>query len=806
MKKLILMAVMLSVGLSVLAIPARRRTTTLKASDGSTITAMLRGDENFHYYSTKEGKPLMRQADGTYREATVFEAKNMQANWSKKLKARNDRRAQRLVKRRLNDATTGEKKGLVILVNFKDVKLNAANTRSEFDDMFNKKGYSKNQHIGSVRDYFYDQSYGQLAIDFDVVGPYTLSQNMAYYGANDENGDDARPGAMIAEACQKADNDVDFRNYDWNGDGEVEQVYVIYAGYSESSSEEENTIWPHEWDLYSSDFNNYLTLDQTIIDIYACSSELWGYEGTRMDGIGSAVHEFSHCLGLPDAYDTSGAGNFGMDSWSVLDYGSYNGPYYDEDNDYQGSVPAPYTAYERMFCGWIEPTVLERGCKIEGMKPITEAKDAYIIYNDANENEFYLLENHQLTGWDTYAYGHGLLITHIDYDEYAWYMGTVNNEGSHQRYTIVPADGTFATGNYWGYTYATVEDLEGDPYPGTTNNTALTDTSKPAATLFTAAKDGRKFLGRPIENIAESQDGLISFSFMGGVDIDAPVANESQNATANGFKATWSAVEGAESYTIQLISVEKNPTETAETTLLEEDFSLMNNSAESAEVTTDNEAGKMHTTGWYYNKVFEAVGKVRLGSSKYGSEFATPYLQTSSGTVTVSFREEPYKTDVTTIGVWILDGNDEALMYEEVEATGESHTLVFEDVPETFCVDFYVEDPKCRYYLDDIKITTGGGVKKEVTTITGITSTDYTFQNLDFDHYYTYQVQACAGEGASMWSNSVAVDLAAGIKGTLMSDDMKAGNSAIYNLMGQKIVRPQGRGIFIQNGKKYLVK
>lgn len=783
MKKILIISLMLCTSMAIMAIPAKRKPRTITQPDGSKITVVLRGDENFHFYTNENGAELVKDSKGIYRKASTSEAKAMREKWAKKLKARNNsyvRKARKIKRMVENNGVVGTKKGLVILVNFTDVSMKSANNRAAFNEMFNKEGYDKNYHIGSVRDYFKDQSYGKLTIDFDVVGPYKLSKSLSYYGQNvdnegepNDNGSDAHPASMVAEACKLANADVNFKDYDWDGDGIVDQVYVIYAGYSESSSDEPDDIWPHSWWLSEGakheDGPGALTLDGVTIDNYACSSELAGESGNRMAGIGSAVHEFSHCMGLPDFYDTGDAGNFGLDSWSVMDYGAYNGPYISDTEDYQGNVPAGYTSYERMYCGWLTPTELSYACKVNGMQPLTQKDEAYIIYNDAFKDEFYMLENRQLDSWDKYGYGHGMLVLHVDYDEDVWFDNEINNKTNHQRCTIIPADNQFATGYnaFYGTYYATEEDLEGDPYPGTSNNTALTDTSTPKATLYNKNTDGQKLMGKPIENIAESTSGLISFKFMGGIYVEAPVANEASAISLSGFTASWNAVEGAKDYTIELISEDKEAPEPVETRILFEDFSKMKNSAESAEVTEENEAQKMSTTGWYFYKVFECMGKIRLGSGKYGSEFATPYLNTTTGAVIVRFKEAVYKTDKTTIGVWILDENDDDVTYQEVEITGtanqmQEHVLLFSDVPETFCVDFYVDEAGHRYYLDDVEvISLEGTVNREVQTFTGITDTKYVFNNLDPTKVYSYRVRANTAEASSVWSNIINVELSA---------------------------------------------
>lgn len=544
MKKLLTLLGVALLATSAYAVPARPLTTKVSQSDGTTLSITVRGDERFHYCLTTDGLPVLRAADGNFYYAqttdgqlvataqlahdealrsvsekafvasqvatadqlqTLAAAANVRRMATQKAKTALRKQAEGLgAPRKVN---SGKRRGLVILVNYQDVKMDETHTQEVFDAMFNEVGYTENSNTMSVHDYFYEQSYGQFDLSFDVVGPVTVSSNMAYYGGNDRYGNDKRPGEMVYEACQLVDDDVDFTTYDWDGDGEAEMVFVVYAGYGEASDaysgKLDDTIWPHMYYLTSYGLN--LTLDGVKIDTYACSSELVSNSGTRMDGIGTACHEFSHCFGLPDLYDTSSStSNFGMSYWSILDIGCYGG---------DGFGPVGYTSYERWASGWLEPTELTDTTSITGMKSLVEAPEAYVIYNDAYNNEYYLLENRQAVSSDAYLPGHGMLVLHVDYDETTWWYNTVNNTSNHQRCTIIAADNTY--NKYSG--------LAGDPYPGTSGKTELSDTSIPRATLYNANTDGAKYMHKPILNIAETDEGLISFDFLGVKQVETGI-------------------------------------------------------------------------------------------------------------------------------------------------------------------------------------------------------------------------------------------------------------------------------------------
>lgn len=486
------------------AVPAEpvRRTVTL--TDGTQLTVTLKGDEFLHYYVTDDGRKVELQADGTYAllSDATFDTRRAAARQRHESVSQTRREVRSKAAGSVNTdaAFKGKKKGLVLLVDFPDARMQS-NSYNVYERMLNEDGYHENNHFGSVYNYFKDQSYGQLELTFDVVGPITVSQKMAYYGENNAQGSDSHPADMVREAVIQADAYVNFRDYDWDGDGNVDQVYVIYAGYAESSGAGPETIWPHQWNL-SGSTGGRVTLDGVVVGKYACSNELSWTTSTGVAGIGTICHEFSHCLGLPDFYDTANSGNAGMGYWSLMGSGNYN---------LNGCVPSAYTVYERMLAGWLTPEELDKPVTVTGMKPITANEpSAYIIYNKANANEFYTLQNIQQESWNKGVYGHGLLICHIDYNANVWAWNEVNatsntNSGNtHQRCTVVRADNNDSGEYYY--------DMEGDTYPGYTKNTEFSNTSVPAATTFNVNDDGTCYLNCSITEIAENGK-LISFVF-----------------------------------------------------------------------------------------------------------------------------------------------------------------------------------------------------------------------------------------------------------------------------------------------------
>lgn len=538
----------------------------LESGDSILVTKM--GDEAFHFLQAEDGTPVVEVREGVFRLAPDMK-ESIPNLWAKRSKKRNAHRISRGKKLAAMNARrrtigkesmlSGDKRGIVILVEFADKAMHSTEAHEIFNDIFNKHGYDKNGHIGSVKDYFHQCSYGQLNLEFDVYGPYKLSSDTKFYGENNQFGDDIRAADMVEEACKIADQSehINWKQYDWDGDGEVDQVFVIYAGLGENVSSNSNLIWPHEWSLREeSEFSEIepFLLGGVLINTYAVSNELCN--PFTITGIGTACHEFSHCFGLPDFYDTSYNGGFGMNAWDLLDSGSYNGPYG------WGEVPCAYTAYERWFCGWLTPTELHEPCRVEDMPDLQDSACAYIIYNDNNRNEYFLIENRQSKGWfkyvDTYTKCHGMLAYHVDYDEEAWAENCVNFDANHQRMSIIPAGKSFGTYyttygmyNILSTTYAS------QLFPGTKGVTTLDNTSHAGetssypytsfnGTLFNCNTDGSFYMNKPITDI-EEKNGKISFNFMG--------YKESENTVIESVEKENSTDAPSDYYTISGIKV-----------------------------------------------------------------------------------------------------------------------------------------------------------------------------------------------------------------------------------------------------------
>ena len=683
-------------------------------------------------------------------------------------------------------------RGLVLLVEFPDVKMKAG-ASTQWNNRFNQQGFSLDRHVGSVRDYFIDQSYGLLTVDFDVVGPLELSREHDYYGTAPNSDLDDRAAELVIEALNLADSLVNYADYDWDRNSWVDQVYIIYAGIT--SDTETGYIWPHEWDLASAEYygsgSGYQRLDGVYINTYAVSNEL--ANAVTLEGIGTACHEFSHCLGYPDFYDTEYSGGTAGQNWDVLDGGSYNGPWK------IGEIPSPYTAYERWIAGWIDLIPLTEACKVKDMPAINEEGVAYIINNSGNSNEYYILENRQKITFGTGNGGHGLMVWHIDYNRLKWNQNAVNSEKDHQRMTFLPADGSVGrlVETYYGYAYEiSSDDEEGDPYPGKQNVTEV-----PQLTWFTAEKYGTKVHQNRIHDISENSNGKITFIYGDYYALPTPEVTSPTDISEDSFTANWQPVEGATSYTLE---VEALTGELSPSTVLAEDFSRFVDLSKDSRIGSSVIDSYTQTGGWYVSNVYGTKdASIRLGSSNNIGQIMTPVIDNRAGTLIAEFDASYYNSDGSSIVVSVLK-NSETIATKTIQLTSSraTYTCTFENAPNGCNVKFETMAQGRRLYLYNVNIMDLDNSGSTSVTFTGITTTSYTIEGIDAD-MYCYRVQAICDDGYSNWSEWMDVDIAAPIKGICENAEIKG---VIYDLSGRRLRRIPQRGIYIQGSKTYMAR
>lgn len=676
MKRLFTLWVVLFVVLSAIAVPAKPGVwRTISLTDGTQVKVQLVGDEFMHYYQSEDGtRYLYDAASATYQVYSDSQFSNSRRKAVARRAKANNRRAVRR-KANVTNIFQGTKKGLIILAQFTDSKFQSGHDRALYNKIANAENYTDNGFKGSVKDYFKAQSAGQFELDFDVVGICQLKNPCSYYGGNDSYGNDLHAGEMVAEACQwAATQGVDFSKYDWDGDGEVDQVFVLYAGKGEADGGAVSTIWPHEFALSASDYGKSLSLSGVTVDTYACSAELNGRD--KLDGIGTFCHEFSHCMGFPDFYDTSYSGWFGMGDYDLMCAGNYNG---------DGKCPAGYSAYEKHECGWLtyqDVTHIDEALNVTGLKAISEGGGAYVLKNKAHEDEYYIIENRQKTGWDAYLPSEGVMITHVDYDANIWLYNTPNAQdkyydendnvyyNDHQRLTIFRAGRSASD-------YGDTSDL----YPYNINN-SLTATSNPAATLYNKNSDGTKYMHVDITDISVASDGTASLTFS---------------------KADRSSGGGGE-------TDPDTPVTPSGSVLLYESFDKCggtggNDNQWSGNGVAGSEALSMEfdNNGWTSsNKIFSGNQCVRLGNSITAGVITTPAFSVN-GSAYLSFKAGGWDStdDATSL---TLSVNNGTLSKTTVAIPRGSWKQFGVNITATGTVKVTFKADKQRFFLDEVKV------------------------------------------------------------------------------------------------------
>lgn len=543
MRKLLLTLIsLLMVSLS-WAAKAWKMPLTVTQPDGSVLQAYQHGDEHFNWYTDKDGVILIRKADTFYiahidqcgkissSNLLAHEKSQRQDAEKRAVAAQNrnlffEKAQQRIETRAMRrepvqvDKTffphTGSPKAIVILAQYKDTPFTLTNPRQSFQQFLNGEGrpvdygHGENRNASSVKQYFKDMSFGKFTPQFDVYGPVTLPHNLAYYGGTDPNGGGEKFSELITDACQLMDDSLNFANYDANGDGYADLVYVIYSGYGQNMGAPDNTMWPKAGTIYPCP-----SFDGKKICRAGISNELIGNPKTpkkkMISGIGLFCHEFSHCMGLPDFYPTLASArgdNQGMEAWSLMDDGEYTA---------NGWWPTAYTAWEREAMGWMTIDNLTTAQQIE-LQTIDNKGKAYRIYNDNDPStkDYYIVQNIQAEHWNAGLKSHGLLMYHVNYEATAFILSSnsVNNVKGKPRMTVIPADGLLYS-SYNGDRNKYKEDLKGDLFPGTKNVTELTDANNlPNYAPWTGGT-----LDKPIYNISE-RDGKIYFDFLRKVSTD----------------------------------------------------------------------------------------------------------------------------------------------------------------------------------------------------------------------------------------------------------------------------------------------
>lgn len=543
----------------------------LTQPDGTILNAYIKGNEMLHYYQTPEGYSVLQNPsnNGTYEYAKLDASGNMipsgvkvetglqkNISFAKGLtySAKQKKEAQQAFygdekplhfQKAANGAfpSKGKMKLLVVLMQFKDEP--AIYTKQSFIDLLTQEGYSVNGGTGSFRQFYNANSFGQFDLDITVMGWYTAKRNRVEYGKSDNSGANnssymTNVRELVGQAVDSAKAEgVDFSDYDNNKDGELDGLVIFHSGLGAEQGKN-GYIWSHRSSLWGGTSRTY---DGVNISNYCINPSKRDFGGITQVRIGVVTHEFGHILGLPDLYDTDqtseGAGN-----WCLM----AGGPWMNSER-----TPCQLSTWSKSELGWINPTIITKKGSYE-LKNFTDSLVAYRI-NTPVPNEYYILENRQLKGWDRYIPGRGLVIWHINTDKADNYSrfgsNDVNTDTSMYGVGVVQADGRrhLELGSNRGDA--------GDVYPGTSVNRSFTPISKPASLLHEVDNFGNPVSSNIfITSIILRSDSVITFDLGGKAKADfkpsatggcAPLTISFNNQSAFSSTYAWNMGDGTQS-------------------------------------------------------------------------------------------------------------------------------------------------------------------------------------------------------------------------------------------------------------------
>lgn len=512
-KHLLTIASALALGITTAsAVPAMPGLMHTFQPDGTPITITLHGDEHTSWATSADGFTLMRDTEGFWTVATAAadgtsrpSAARLAGGDAAKIAPAGVRpgiqfkpaktaspqfKASTPTQLPSTFPSTGKCNMLMVLVNFSDTQ--TTYTQADFDAYMNRPNWGG---IGSFRDFYLENSYGQLDITTTVSRWVQLKHPKSYYTDN--------VTAIIREALTQlvTEGSINMSDYDNNNDGILDGLAIIHQGPGQEATSDLDDIWSHSSGV------NGVSVGGVIVGKYTIQPEVLGYSG-RQSTIGVMCHEFGHNLGAPDFYDTNYGtnGEFpGTGRWDLMASGSWNGN--------SGDRPAGINMWQKIEFGWLQPTLLEADTRIDNLLPASAEPVAYRI-DSSERGDYFILENRAAYGeFDKALPNSGLLIYHINEDRLGntiW-SNTINASYPQAIYTVCAGAGCDPTPDD-PYSYGWSDDSCFPEYGFLGGkNTSFSDNTLPSAKSLNGA---RSYFA--VENITRNDDLTISFDYIHG--------------------------------------------------------------------------------------------------------------------------------------------------------------------------------------------------------------------------------------------------------------------------------------------------
>lgn len=395
-----------------------------------------------------------KEAAAAKRAANVAKLDpDREANWAARVKAIKEQRARAAglapAPGPSSDAVfaapvNGFKVGLTILVQFPDDPATTASdpvtfptTQAKITRYCNQAGYTDDGNTGSIVDYFYDQSGGQLAFTQTVTSVITLPHPRNFYIFSDyptnstyfsDIGVTGR--ALVTDAVTQLNTGgFDFSALSADSSNKVLATSLLFAGFNEAQFIDGTLrgLWPHKSSLPGSGINVGTSSNPKYIDAYQITNV-----PDSAPVIGTVCHELGHLLmGYPDLYDY-GYDSEGVGAHCLMGSGNHLN---------SGKTPAPISLYLKDFSGWATISDLPLTPSLDLTLPSTGNR-GYRFRKPGTTSEYFLLENRGAGDkWATYSPDKGILIWHVDE------TGSNNNQqmtpSEHYELSVEQADGLF---------------------------------------------------------------------------------------------------------------------------------------------------------------------------------------------------------------------------------------------------------------------------------------------------------------------------------------------------------------------------